>query len=159
MSPSQASGGAEGENKYLFISRNSSDTKHCLVSAVSADRGLNMTLTQISSRIYNYILSHLNMKTRRRVMCATFLFDIDTCILPGVFSIWQQCTYLFTLHKPNGLSLTKSNMWLFFNFEQHLDSFDFKHPISTAPACFIWTYWTWGPIFFSGFWLTWSPGQ
>ena len=107
MSPSQASGGAEGENKYLFISRNSSDTKHCLVSAVSADRGLNMTLTQISSRIYNYILSHLNMKTRRRVMCATFLFDIDTCILPGVFSIWQQCTYLFTLHKPNGLSLTK----------------------------------------------------
>ena len=67
--------GAEGENKYLFISRNSSDTKHCLVSAVSAHRGLNMTLTQISSRIYNYILSHL--KTRRRVMCATFVFDID----------------------------------------------------------------------------------
>ena len=107
MSPSQAGGGAEGENKYLFISRNSSDTKHCLVSAGSDDRGLNMTLTQISSRIYNYILSHLNMKTRRRVMCATFLFDIDTCILSGVFSIWQQCTYLFTLHKPNGLSLTK----------------------------------------------------
>ena len=55
MSPSQASGGAEGENKYLFISRNSSDTKHCLVSAGSDDRGLNMTLTQISSRIYNYL--------------------------------------------------------------------------------------------------------
>ena len=101
MSPSQAGGGAEGENKYLFISRNSSDTKHCLVSAVSDDRGLNMTLTQISSRIYNYILSHLNMKTRRRVMCATFLFEIDTCILPGVFSI---CTNLFTLHKPDSLA-------------------------------------------------------
>ena len=60
-------------------------------------------------------------------MCATFILDIDTCIL-------YLASMLF-VHLTEAEWFDFDQICGFFNLEQHLGSFDFKHPISTA--CFI----------------------
>ena len=61
-------------------------------------------------------------------MCATSTLDIYTCIL-------YLASMKLLVHLTEAEWFEFDLMGLFFNLEQLLDSFDFKHPISTA--CFV----------------------